>query len=118
MFHELREIHDDLTQMSDQVGQATDCLRQVKQLTTTPHRSPVALQRTSDAWPASSGLQPMAASTRLIPAPTSTCPSSGRRKIRHICEDEMADIAHRVLKRVCELSLARAEGNCDVPLLV
>ena len=35
-----------------------------------------------------------------------------------IAEDEMCDIAHRLLTRVCEVTLSRYEGECYVPLII
>lgn len=40
------------------------------------------------------------------------------RNLNSLTEDEMADIVHRLLTRICEFTLARQEGRNDIPLIV
>ena len=92
MFQEVREIHDDLTEMNNLVSQMTDSVDHVKHLRSSPRLS--------------------GPPSRCSPQPSS------KRKLRDMDEDEMVEVTYRVLKRACHLSLARAEGDVDVSLIV
>lgn len=86
LFDQLRELHDDLTLLDDQVDVVGRHLQQCQQ-----HRR----RRGS-----------------LV--------RSSAKTFQHCCltESEMADIVHRLLTRICELSLSRQEGRNEVPFIV
>ena len=94
VFQEVREIHDDLTEMNNLVSQMTDSVDHVKHLRSSPRLS---------GPPGANRCSPQA---------------SSKRKLRDMDEDEMVEVTYRVLKRACHLSLARAEGDVDVSLIV
>jgi hypothetical protein len=98
VFQEVREIHDDLTEMNNLVSQMADSVDHVKHLRSSPR---VSGPKNCESC-----------ANRSTPQPFS------KRKFRDMDEDEMVDVTYRVLKRACHLSLARAEGDVDVSLIV
>lgn len=94
LFDQLHELHNDLSSINDQV---TDSLRQCRRR----------------------GLRGPGPGSGHITSPRRRCRFASSRDSQHsFSEDEMASIIHRILTRICELSLTRQEGFDHVPFII
>jgi chromosome segregation ATPase len=144
MYDQLHEIEDDLTSMNNQVGKVSSTLQHCNNQVTQQHRRRCNQQQqdASHRPPMMSSLyqSQSVSSLNCIQQPNSSpfssfASSSGRnqqrrsaasnanaawscRNLNGLTEDEMADIVHRLLTRICEFTLARQEGRNDIPLIV
>jgi hypothetical protein len=130
MYDQLHEIEDDLTSMNNQVGKVSHTLQQCNQVT--QHRRRYNQDRGYPPRSMMSSLYQSQSVSSLNSQPNSSPFSSfanrnqGRssngawscRNLNSLTEDEMADIVHRLLTRICEFTLARQEGRNDIPLIV
>ncbi len=135
MFDQLHEIEDDLTSMNNQVGKVSSTLQHCNQVT--QHRRRCNQDR--GPYPArpmmSSSLYQSQSVSSLNSQQSNSSPffsfasrnqrrSSNAnaawscRNLNSLTEDEMADIVHRLLTRICEFTLGRQEGRNDIPLIV
>ena len=137
LFDQLQELKSDLTSMSRQVGDLNDSVQE----------SAISYQRHSYTQQQQQHQQqqqnqqqrrrlPLRTSSLSGSRPPSLCGSRSttptmslnrRRRCFDSCtdlhsltEDEMASIVHRLLTRVCELSLSRQDtnGRNEIPLIV
>ena len=112
LFHELREIHADMTQMGVQVNS----IRQVSFCSSNSSSSSsnnYAPLHSSQTKRRRSPLNP-----RSRPSPYPCRISTCKKQLSLIDEDELADVSYRVLKKICELSLDRVQGLDEIPLIV
>lgn len=125
LFEQLQELKSDLTSMSRQVGDLNDSVQE----------SAISYQRHSFMQQQRRRV-PLRTSSLCGSRPPSLCGSRSstptmslnrRRRCFDSCmdlhsltEDEMASIVHRLLTRVCELSLSRQDtnGRNEIPLII
>lgn len=148
MYDQLHEIEDDLTSMNNQVGKVSSTLQHCNNQVTQQHRRRCNQQQDRDPpnrppmmsslyqSQSVSSLNSIQQQPNSSPSFSSFASSSGRnqqqrrsatsnanaawscRNLNSLTEDEMADIVHRLLTRICEFTLARQEGRNDIPLIV
>ena len=123
LFDQLHELKSDLTSMSRQVSDLNETV-QDSAISYQRHRQRPALRSSNSVC----GRRPpsiIGSSSR------SSTPNTGLLNRRRRCfdscidlhsltEDEMASVVHRLLTRVCELSLGRQEANSrhEIPLII
>lgn len=99
LFDELHELEGDLSSINDRVTRSLHQCRSRSSLSSLPgDLQPGRLQR--------------------LPPPRRRCCFGSCLDIHSFTEEQMASIVHRLLTRICELSLGRQEGRQDVPLIV
>ncbi|XP_057371453.1 uncharacterized protein LOC130692365 [Daphnia carinata] len=120
LFDQLHEIEDDLTSMNNQVGQVSSTLQQCSQ-----RRRLVRAQHAASSLYQSQSVSSLHSQQNSSPFSSFTSQQQRRsncawscRNLDSLTEDEMADIVHRLLTRICEFTLARQEGRKDIPLIV
>lgn len=120
MFDQLHEIEDDLTSMNNQVGKVSHTLQQCSQ-----RRRLVRAPRATSSLYQSQSVSSLNSQQNSSPFSSFTSQQQRRsncswscRNLDSLTEDEMADIVHRLLTRICEFTLARQEGRKDIPLIV
>ena len=132
MYDQLHEIEDDLTSMNNQVGKVSHTLQRCNQVT--QHRRRYNQDRGYPPQPMMSSLYQSQSVSSLNSQQSDSSPFSSSanrnqrrssnanawscRNLNSLTEDEMADIVHRLLTRICEFTLARQEGRNDIPLIV
>lgn len=117
LFDQLHEIEDDLTSMNNQVGQVSHSLQQCQRR---KDSQPKTRSGSSSLYQSHSvnSLHRQNSFSSFIGRRHRRCVASSCRDLNSLTEDEMADIVHRLLTRICEFSLARQEGRNDIPLIV
>lgn len=117
LFDQLHEIEDDLASMNNQVGQVSHSLQLCSQRRPEP-RAPRPTPIYSSHSVSALNRQGSFQSTFMSRQHRTRSAASSCRDLNSLTEDEMADIVHRLLTRICELSLGRQEGRNDIPLIV
>lgn len=113
LFDQLHEIETDLTSMNNQVGQVSHSLQQCKRRPGRhPQPSPIYSSQSVSSLHRQNSFSSFT-SRHNRRSSVSSC-----RELNNLTEDEMEYIVHRLLKRICELSLGRQEGRDDIPLIV
>ena len=132
MYDQLHEIEDDLTSMNNQVGKVSRTLQQCNEVTQHSRRRYNQDRGLPPTRPMMSSLYQSQSVSSLNSQPNSSPFSSfanrnqrrssngawSCRNLNSLTEDEMADIVHRLLTRICEFTLGRQEGRNDIPLIV
>ena len=121
LFDQLHEIEDDLTSMNNQVGQVSHSLQQCTIQRRHQDRPPPKKRSSNGSLYQShsvNSLHRQGSFSSFIAGRRHRRCASSCRDLNSLTEDEMADIVHRLLTRVCEFSLARQEGRNDIPLIV
>lgn len=116
LFDQLHEIEDDLASMNNQVGKVSFSLQQC-QKRQDPDRRPPRPTPIYSSHSVSALNRQSSFSSFIGRQHRRSCVTSCR-DLNSLTEDEMADIVHRLLTRICELSLGRQEGRNDIPLIV